>query len=189
MARFSAIVVVPLVISAGLAGAVLFGIMQDAGNVPPPMVGQPAPDTAPEPVPGTMLLTGVDLRSGEVSVVNFWASWCPPCRAEHPTLMALAAEGVRVAIFATRRMRQLNTWQKKAIRFLQPDLTRWGAPRHVGTWTRRPRHSLSPGMAQCCSASPVQWSDLITSSAFCRSCGQHRVVRTASGRNIKKARE
>ena len=97
MARFSAIVVVPLVISAGLAGAVLFGIMQDAGNVPPTMVGQPAPDTAPEPVPGTMLLTGVDLRSGEVSVVNFWASWCPPCRAEHPTLMALAAQGVRVA--------------------------------------------------------------------------------------------
>ena len=172
MARFSAIVVVPLVISAGLAGAVLFGIMQDAGNVPPPMVGQPAPDTAPEPVPGTMLLTGVDLRSGEVSVVNFWASWCP-----------------QGSIFATRRMRQLNTWQKKAIRFLQPDLTRWGAPRHVGTWTRPPRHSLSPGMAQCCSASPVQWSDLITSSDFCRSCGQHRVVRTASGRNIKKARE
>ena len=97
MARFLKMVVIPLLVFVGLAGVILFGIMQDAGKVPPPMVSQPAPDTAPEPVPGTMLLTGVDLRSGEVSVVNFWASWCPPCRAEHPTLMALAAEGVRVA--------------------------------------------------------------------------------------------
>ena len=97
MARFLKMVVIPLLVFAALTGAILVGIMRDAGNVPPPMVGQPAPDTAPEPVPGTMLLTGVDLRSGEVSVVNFWASWCPPCRAEHPTLMALAAQGVRVA--------------------------------------------------------------------------------------------
>ena len=41
-------------------------------------------------------MSDADLRSGEVTVVNFWASWCPPCRAEHPKLLELQAEGVRI---------------------------------------------------------------------------------------------
>lgn len=36
------------------------------------------------------------LRSGEVKLVNFWASWCGPCRAEHPFLTELSQAGVPV---------------------------------------------------------------------------------------------
>jgi cytochrome c biogenesis protein CcmG, thiol:disulfide interchange protein DsbE len=36
------------------------------------------------------------LRAPGVKIVNYWASWCAPCRVEHPHLMALAEEGIPI---------------------------------------------------------------------------------------------
>lgn len=58
-----------------------------AGALPPaPAVGHPAPDFTVTDVNGkTFKLSAL---RGTPVVLNFWATWCPPCRAELPELQA-----------------------------------------------------------------------------------------------------
>ena len=67
-------------------------------DVPSPVAGRPAPDFTLQTVDGESV-TLSHLR-GQVVVLNFWATWCPPCRAEMPALQevydARRAEGLTV---------------------------------------------------------------------------------------------
>jgi cytochrome c biogenesis protein CcmG/thiol:disulfide interchange protein DsbE len=68
----------------------------DPSKLPSALLGKPAPATelpglpglvaGGQPVPG---ITAADLARGDVTVVNFWASWCLPCVQEHPILTEL----------------------------------------------------------------------------------------------------
>lgn len=96
MARW--VMLLPPVLFLGLAGLFYFGMQRDnPGELRSVFVGQPAPALPTTSIAGIPALTDADLRDGKVTVVNFWATWCPPCRAEHPVLLKMAADGVRVA--------------------------------------------------------------------------------------------
>lgn len=59
------------------------------------LVGQQAPAFELARLDGGPPLTNADM-AGRTYVINLFASWCTPCRAEHPQLMALREEGVEI---------------------------------------------------------------------------------------------
>lgn len=97
MAKFSPLMIVPPVIFAGFAAMAYVGMFrEDPQGLPSTRVGQAAPPITEAALSDYPPATADMLRSGELTLVNFWASWCPPCRAEHPRLLEMQAEGVRI---------------------------------------------------------------------------------------------
>lgn len=84
-----------------VAGAFYFGLNnEDRDVLQSTFIDKPAPQTdlaaLLDDKPG---LDTASLADGKVKLVNIWASWCGPCRVEHPFLMQLAAEGVDIRGF------------------------------------------------------------------------------------------
>ncbi|AXS38917.1 DsbE family thiol:disulfide interchange protein [Breoghania sp. L-A4] len=103
--KIPVLVLLPLVVFGLLA--VLFFVQlrsgKDTSAIPSALIDKSVPEFVlpaldglerdGAPVPG---LASADLK-GRVSVVNIFASWCAPCRAEHPLLMDLARDD-RIAL-------------------------------------------------------------------------------------------
>ena len=84
---------IPVAVFVGLAVLLYVGLFQGPPSLlPSPLVGKPAPDIAlPALDSQATNFSRAELGQGRPVIINFWASWCAPCRIEHSTLESLAA--------------------------------------------------------------------------------------------------
>jgi cytochrome c biogenesis protein CcmG/thiol:disulfide interchange protein DsbE len=90
----------PLIVFMALAGLFYVGLFSgDPSKLPSALIGKKVPAFELPPLEGLVRkgvqvagMSNGDLNKGRVSIINVWASWCVPCRAEHPFLVQLAAQ-------------------------------------------------------------------------------------------------
>jgi cytochrome c biogenesis protein CcmG/thiol:disulfide interchange protein DsbE len=80
----------PLIIALLLGVFLFVGLYRDPALVPSPLIGKPAPEfSLPSLQDATYPVSSKELL-GQPWVLNVWGTWCPGCRQEHDTLLAIA---------------------------------------------------------------------------------------------------
>jgi cytochrome c biogenesis protein CcmG, thiol:disulfide interchange protein DsbE len=105
MNRVRLVTLLPVLLFAGLALLFWRGLSGEPSRLPSTLIGQTVPAFELPAVAGLNVpgLSAADLKKGEVTIVNIWASWCGPCRDEHPLLLELSKQpGVKIVGINTK---------------------------------------------------------------------------------------
>jgi len=95
--RFPPLIILPPLIFLGLAILFILGVKREnPNNLPSVFINKPAPPITETPLKSFTSVSLDEIKSPSIKLVNFWASWCPPCRAEHPKLLELSEQGVQI---------------------------------------------------------------------------------------------
>jgi cytochrome c biogenesis protein CcmG, thiol:disulfide interchange protein DsbE len=95
--RRALLFILPLALFAIVGVFLAIGLTRDPSTLPSALIGKPAPSFALPPIDGRDEhgFSRADL-GGQPMLVNVFASWCVPCRIEHPVVSRLAEQGVVV---------------------------------------------------------------------------------------------
>ncbi|MGV2102167.1 DsbE family thiol:disulfide interchange protein [Rhizobium sp. 21-4511-3d] len=95
-----AVALIPLLVFGGIAATAAKMLYdqdfhgKDISEIPSALLGTKAPSLNLAPLEGSNLPALTDAAvKGKLTLVNVFASWCIPCRQEHPILKQLAADG------------------------------------------------------------------------------------------------
>ena len=75
-----------------IIGVFFFGLNKSSIYDTKDLVGQKITKIQLDHFSDNRIITGEDLKKNDFTLINFWASWCGPCRAEHPILLKLNEE-------------------------------------------------------------------------------------------------
>ena len=95
--RINPLLVLPVVVFAAFCGTLALQLGRTGDDsLPSALIGKPAPAFDPAPFGSHIPPTDAELSAPGPKLVNFWASWCAPCRVEHPNLTLLAKRGIPI---------------------------------------------------------------------------------------------
>jgi cytochrome c biogenesis protein CcmG/thiol:disulfide interchange protein DsbE len=83
----------PLIVVLVIVGYFASGLTRDPHELPSALIDRPFPAVDLPPIIGREKGFATTDLAGQVALVNIFASWCVPCKVEHPLLMAHAKGG------------------------------------------------------------------------------------------------
>lgn len=85
--------ILPLTAFVALLAYFTIGLQRDPSAIPSVLIDKPAPQFDLPAIEGRDAGLSTEDLKGDVSLVNFFGSWCVSCRIEHPLLMQLSQAG------------------------------------------------------------------------------------------------